>query len=330
MRHLTIANYGTFLGVSGQRLIIEEKGEVIREIALSRLRTITVCKAGIALSSALVQACALRGIRLFFNDWRGQNVAAVVGMNQHAVVALRKKQFQFIDSPSCKEVVREWVRCKLLNQRAVILYFSKSLLKANPKLALNLRSHAFRISNLVSRLNTFELSDDWNNHLLGFEGAGARIYWESLLASGLVPSSFSRREGRGSLEITNQCLNYGYAILTSYVWSCLDNAGLEVYAGLYHADRPGKPSLVLDVMEEYRAWVVDRNVIKMRSALGKEKAITPALKKQLTNSIHQTMNDLYPYKGKKLKLQTIMQRQIYRFCSCIVKDNRYRGYHFKW
>ena len=160
MRHLTIANYGTFLGVSGQRLIIEEKGEVIREIALSRLRTITVCKAGIALSSALVQACALRGIRLFFNDWRGQNVAAVVGMNQHAVVALRKKQFQFIDSPSCKEVVREWVRCKLLNQRAVILYFSKSLLKANPKLALNLRSHAFRISNLVSRLNTFELSDD--------------------------------------------------------------------------------------------------------------------------------------------------------------------------
>ena len=87
---------------------------------------------------------------------------------------------------------------------------------------------------------------------------------------------------------------------------------------------------VLDVMEEYRAWVVDRNVIKMRSALGKEEAITPALKKQLTNSIHQTMNDLYPYKGKKLKLQTIMQRQIYRFCSCIVKDNRYRGYHFKW
>ena len=173
MRHLTIANYGTFLGVSGQRLIIEEKGEIIREVALSRLRTITVCKAGIALSSALVQACALRGIRLFFNDWRGQNVAAVVGMNQHAVVALRKKQFQFIDSPSCKEVVREWVRCKLLNQRAVILYFSKSLLKVNPKLALNLRSHAFRISNLVSRLNTFELSDDWNNHLLGFEGAGA-------------------------------------------------------------------------------------------------------------------------------------------------------------
>lgn len=61
-----------------------------------------------------------------------------------------------------------------------------------------------------------------------------------------------------------------------------------------------------------------------------QQTITPALKKQLTNSIHQTMADLYPYKGKKLKLQTIMQRQIYRFCSCIVKGNCYRGYHFKW
>lgn len=128
MRHLTIANYGTFLGVSGQRLIVEEKGEIIREVALSRLRSITICKTGVSLSSALIQACALRGIRLFFNDWRGQNVAAVVGMSQHAVVALRKKQFHFIESSYCKEVVREWVRCKLLNQRAVILYFSKSLL----------------------------------------------------------------------------------------------------------------------------------------------------------------------------------------------------------
>lgn len=330
MRHLTIANYGTFLGVSGQRLIVEEKGEIIREVALSRLRSITICKTGVSLSSALIQACALRGIRLFFNDWRGQNVAAVVGMSQHAVVALRKKQFHFIESSYCKEVVREWVRCKLLNQRAVILYFSKSLLKSKPEQALMLRSQALHISNIISRLNTFELSEDWNSHLLGFEGVGARIYWESLQASGLVPSSFCRREGRGSLEITNQCLNYGYAILASYVWSALDNAGLEVYAGLYQGDRPGKPSLVLDVMEEYRAWVVDRNVIKIRSALENEETITPALKKQLTNSIHQTMADLYPYKGKKLKLQTIMQRQIYRFCSCIVKGNCYRGYHFKW
>lgn len=330
MRHLTIANYGTFLGVSGQRLIVEEKGEIIREIALSRLRTITICKAGVSLSSALVQACALRGIRIFFPDWRGQNLAAIVGMHQHAVVALRKKQFQFIESPACFGVVKEWISSKLHNQRAVLLYFSKGLNKTYPEHTPWLRSQTLRIANLIKNLESLNYSDKWKEHLLGIEGSGAKIYWESLLGTGLVPSSFSHREGRGSLEITNQALNYGYAILTSYVWSALDNAGLEIYAGLYHSDRPGKPSLVLDVMEEYRSWVVDRNVIKMRSALEKEGSLTPALKKQLTEQIHQTMDDLFPYKGKKIKLQTIVQRQVYRFCACIVKGQRYRGYHFKW
>ena len=306
MRHLTIANYGTFLGVSGQRLIVEEKGEVIREIALSRLRTITICKAGVSLSSALVQACALRGIRIFFPDWRGQNLAAIVGMHQHAVVALRKKQFQFIESPACFGVVKEWISSKLHNQRAVLLYFSKSLNKTYPEHAPWLRSQTLRIANLIKNLESLNYSDKWKEHLLGIEGSGAKIYWESLLGTGLVPSSFSHREGRGSLEITNQALNYGYAILTSYV------------------------CLVLDVMEEYRSWVVDRNVIKMRSALEKEVFLTPSLKKQLTEQIHQTMDDLFPYKGKKIKLQTIVQRQVYRFCACIVKGQRYRGYHFKW
>ena len=100
------------------------------------------------------------------------------------------------------------------------------------------------------------------------------VYWRTLRTSGLLPSSFQKREGRGSLEVTNAALNYGYSILEKFCWSALENAGLELYAGLLHVDRPGKPSLVLDFMEEYRAWVVDRNIIKLRARLGKETSLT--------------------------------------------------------
>lgn len=330
MRHLTISHYGTFLGISGQRLVVQQNGQVIREVALSRLRTITVCKSGISLSSDLIQACAYRGIRIFFADWRGQAVSALIGQNQHAVVALRKKQFEFLASPDAQKVVSVLVRSKLQNQKAVILYFSKSLLRSSPDHALWLRTQSNKLSQLISELNNSSLKQNWREYFLGIEGIGAKIYWESLYGAGLVPSSFQRREGRGSLEITNQCLNYGYSILSSYVWSALDNAGLEVFAGLYHTDRPGKPSLVLDFMEEYRPWVVDRNVIKMRASLEKEESLTPEIKKILGNNIHQTMNTLHPYRGKKLKLQTIVQRQIYRFCANMIKAVPFKGFHFKW
>ena len=88
---------------------------------------------------------------------------------------------------------------------------------------------------------------------MGYEGAAATLYWQALRTAGLVPETFLTREGRGSVEIVNAALNYGYAILQSYIWSALDNAGFELYAGFLHRRRPGKPSLVLDVMEEYRA-----------------------------------------------------------------------------
>src|SRR5439155_51969 len=59
----------------------------------------------------------------------------------------------------------------------------------------------------------------------------------------------------------NASLTYGYGILYSQVWGAVLNAGLEPFAGFLHVDRPGKPSLVLDLTEEFRQPVVDRAVI---------------------------------------------------------------------
>ena len=77
--------------------------------------------------------------------------------------------------------------------------------------------------------------------------------------------SLSPNEGRGSQEINNAMLNLGYAVLSSYILNAIINAGLEPYLGIMHGQRPGKMALVLDMMEEYRAWVVDRAVIKLRA-----------------------------------------------------------------
>lgn len=73
--------------------------------------------------------------------------------------------------------------------------------------------------------------------------------------------SFEGREHRGATDQVNAALNYGYGILYAQVWGAIMNAGLEPFAGFLHVDRPGKPSLVLDLIEEFRQPLVDRPVI---------------------------------------------------------------------
>ena len=148
--------------------------------------------------------------------------------------------------------------------------------------------------------------------LLGTEGFSSRSYFQALVKSHLLPSSFKTREGRGSQEIGNSMLNLGYAVLSSYIFNAIINSGLEPFLGFYHTQRPGKPSLVLDLMEEYRAWVVDRAVIKLRSNAITEKKLDPVLKKKLINEIQKSLAKRYLYRKKKVRLENIIQRQVYR------------------
>lgn len=333
MRYLTVTDFGSFLGLSSQCLVVKQDGEIIKEIALSHLRGISIAKSGVSISADLVQACANRGIKIFFLDFRARVISAVIGQNQHATVALRKSQFNFISNDSsCFELSKELVLNKVRNQRAVLLYFSKYLRNdVNDEyqfLMFNIR----KINSLIEQIKVLHFNEhrNWRNSLLGLEGLSARFYFETLANTSLFPDDFIKREGRHARSITNQSLNWSYAILESYVWQALDNAGLEVFAGIYHTDRPGKPSLVLDLMEEYRAWVVDRNLIKLRDMLSSYSYLNSKLKIVLTNAVHQTMQTKYPYNNKKVKLENILQRQAYKLAGAISGSNKYKGYIFKW
>lgn len=330
MRHLTITSFGTFLGVSGNRLVVTEADGSTWETVLSRLRTIRIAKKGISLSSNLILACAARGIRLYFVDWQGIGVAAISGLHQHAVVRVRRAQFERLNTQFAINVSKEIILSKIKNQRAVLLYFNKYLAKSNPNLSKELVLGSERLQQQVDLLRNDWQRDLWREGLMGREGYAAAIYWEALIKANLLPESFLQREGRGSQELTNICLNYGYAILQSYCWSALDNAGLELYAGFLHVERPGKPSLVLDFMEEYRSWVVDRNIIKLRQQISKAKCFNGDLKMGVSKLISECLSKDVFYKGKRIKLENLIQRQAYRLAGSLIGEKSYKGVRFKW
>jgi CRISPR-associated protein Cas1 len=332
MRHLTIAEHGQFLGMTGARLVVLDDGKVIGEYPFSRLKTVTIAKSGTSLSGNLIVQCAARGIKLFVLDFRGQAVACLSGTQQHAVAAIRRAQFRFLDSESAREFSRAVVRGKIHNQRAVLLYFRKYHGRNNTALGERLAGAAEQLNAMDDGAKAMNLAgrESWREELLGHEGQAAAVYWAALREAGLFPDAFEGRSGRGAGDPVNAALNYGYAILSSYVWHCLINAGLEVYAGALHTERPGKPSLVLDLMEEYRAWTVDRVVAKLRAKLAEADDLTPALRKAIINGVHETFATRYPYRNRKMTLESILQRQVYRLCAQIADNRTYRPYLFRW
>jgi len=105
-KHIYIDEYGTFLGKTSARLTISQGGQLQKEIALSRIKSINILKGGIALSSDLIEACSLRGIKLFFLDFKNIAHTSLSSTASHAVANVRRAQFLTIESDEAKEIAR--------------------------------------------------------------------------------------------------------------------------------------------------------------------------------------------------------------------------------
>ncbi len=318
MKHLVIGDYGAFLGLDSHRLAVRQDGKT-QYYPLNRLCTVAIAKRGVSVSSDLIEAFSSRGIKLFFLDFRGVTYSAILGQSQHGVVAVRMTQMAYYQRGTLP-LAKQIVIAKIKNQRAVLNHLDKyhrhpALQTAAGELLLN--------TDKAKQAKDIET-------VLGFEGASANAYFQALRAARLFSSSFSKREGRGSQEINNAMLNLGYAVLSNYILNAIINAGLEPYLGIMHGQRPGKMALVLDLMEEYRAWVVDRAVIKLRARSEDKKILGTELKKALIAEVQRTCARKYLYRKKKHRLEHIMQRQVYCLCGHFYGDKAYKPYLFKW
>ena len=318
MKHLVICDYGTSLGLDSYRLAVCQNGTT-RHYPLNRLCTVSVAKKGISVSSDLIEAFSSRGIKLFFLDFRGVTHSALLGQSQHGVVAVRMAQMAFCRGDTLP-LAKQVVTAKIKNQRAVLNHLGKYH-----------RHTALRSAAEELLINAAKTKQARNmDTLLGFEGVSASVYFQGLRKAALFSSSFCKREGRGSQEINNAMLNLGYAVLSSYILNALINAGLEPYLGIMHGQRPGKMALVLDIMEEYRAWVVDRAVIKLRTRSEGKTSLDLDLKKALISEVQKTCAKKYLYSRKKHRLEHIIQRQVYRLCGHFYGEKTYKPYVFKW
>jgi len=212
---------------------------------------------GAQVTTQALDACIRRGVRI--SSLRlGGSVRFIVSGATGGNVHLRLAQYRAVtDESHSLEIARVIVAAKLRNSSSVIKRWARDT--REPEKAKRLKSSAQRILQRIERLGDVETGDQAR----GVEGDAARIYFRAL-SQVLSPGGldFSVRTRRPPRDPVNAMLGFGYGLLVRECIGAMESVGLDYQMGMFHRPRSGRPSLALDLAEEFRA-LVDRFVVTL-------------------------------------------------------------------
>lgn len=265
---LFVTTQGSYLAKDGECVLIRVEREDKARIPIHTLGGV-VCFGQVSLSPQLMAHCAEHGVGVSFLSENGRFLAKVQGPVSGNVL-LRREQYRWADDPARSAAVARFVLTgKLANSRSVVLRAARD--HGGDGRGERLRYTAARLADCLERLQDERLSLD---ELRGIEGEAGNLYFgafDHLVTSGEEAFRFAGRNRRPPLDPVNCLLSFVYTLLVHDVRSALECVGLDPAVGYLHRDRPGRPSLALDLMEEFRPVFADRLVLSLLN-LGQVKA----------------------------------------------------------
>ena len=256
---LFVTTQGAYLAKEGETVLVRIEKENRLRVPIHTLGGI-VCFGNITCSPFLMGFCADRGVAISFLTERGRFLARVQG-SVSGNVLLRREQYRQADDPkSSADIARSVLIGKLANSRTVL---QRALRDHADKVdADEIRMASKKIGNSLKRL----VSNESLNVLRGIEGEAAHTYFsvfDHLIISQKENFVFRERNRRPPLDHVNCLLSFLYTLLLHDVRSALESVGLDSAVGFLHRDRPGRPGLALDVMEEFRPFLADRLTLSL-------------------------------------------------------------------
>lgn len=255
-----VTTEGAALRLEGETLVAEVEGAEKTRVPLHMLASV-VAFGPVLMTPALIASCAERGISMAILGRNGRFQARIEGPVSGNVL-LRREQYRRADAPD--EIVRSLILGKVSNQRAVI---RRALRDHGEDMALTARialeAVCARIAQILRRV---QLSDTSVDEMRGSEGEAAQLYFsvfDHLIRAPDTELRWTTRSRRPPLDAMNALLSFLYTLLTHECRSACEAVGLDPAVGFLHRDRPGRPSLALDLMEELRAPLADRLALSL-------------------------------------------------------------------
>ena len=258
---LHVMTQGAYLHRDGETISVKVGGEQKLRLPVHTLEGL-VCWGQVSCSPPVLSLCCESGVGISFLNENGRFLARVSGPVSGNVL-LRRQQYRMADGGALAlPCVRTIVTSKIANSRTVLLRAARETADAEREAAL--REAAGRLSWIgldAAQAGTVDIAR-------GHEGMAGQIYFgafDTMILRGREaaagdegPFQFRGRSRRPPLDRVNALLSFLYALLRHDIESALESVGLDPAVGFLHADRPGRPSLALDMMEELRSVLADR------------------------------------------------------------------------
>jgi len=259
---------GTRVGKRNEMIHINVPDRPSLDIPTREIESIIV-GTGVQITSQALKAISSHAINIVYTSL-GTPYGLYTPFANVGTVFTRRQQILAYDDWRGVHLATKFVYATLENKRRLLLYFAKNRKKSNHSKYVYLRKGADHIGKMIAlleeRSQSFKKNEtvkDIRNILMGIEGKATSTYFMTF--GTLFKKEFwtMHRTRRPPRDPLNSLLSLGYTVLQGYVTTGVASAGLELYAGFLHSDRSGKPSLALDLLEEFRQPIIDRLVARL-------------------------------------------------------------------
>ncbi|MGB5968067.1 MAG: type I-D CRISPR-associated endonuclease Cas1d [Spirulinaceae cyanobacterium] len=301
MSTVYITHEDAFVGKVDERLTVKVEKKMILDVPLLNVKGVVVLGRA-TVSPAVVMELLERHIPLSFLKVTGKYMGRLQPEMTKNIFVRQAQWSAAGNSPAAIHVVKGFVRGKLKNYRNLLLRRSRDSSQ------LDLQPGITKLEQAIAPI------DNTNNidSLRGLEGAGSAAYFgcfNQLIANSQF--SFAARRRRPPTDEVNSLLSLGYSLLRHDVQSAVNIAGFDPYLGYLHVLRYGRPSLALDLMEEFRPLIVDALVLNI---LNKKKlSCDDFTTEPVSNAVSLTKE------GLKIFLRLYQEKKLSKFKHPVLK-----------
>lgn len=325
---LYITSDDAYVRKERETFVVEINNQKIFQAQIQSIENI-VCFGFKALTPQIMAFCAENNVGISYLSEYGKFLARVYGAQQGNVL-LRKAQYAISENElESLKIAKPIIAAKVSNYRNLLLRHQRN----HPD---NCSDAVTTSSDIMgSRLNNIQNTVTLDE-LRGYEGECANLYFgalSSLITAQQEDFKFEQRTKRPPLDPANALLSFLYAILANDVRSALETVGLDPQVGFLHQDRPGRPSLALDIMEEFRAYLGDRvmlNLINLKQVTIKDFDIRESGEVRMSDEARKTLLTTYqkkkqeeithPFLGEKMTIGLMPHIQAQLLASYIRGD----------
>ncbi len=256
---LYVSTQGSYLRKEGETLVVEQETKKVLQLPIHNLGGL-VCFGNVLCSPFLLGFCAENDVSVSFLTEYGRFLASVRGPVSGNVLLRRQQYRKADDHLITRDIAANVVAAKIANSRIIL---NRTRRDHQDKVDVTvLNTAASQLERYIRQVQTVNTTDE----VRGVEGIAAAHYFSvfnHLIIDQKDDFVFRERSRRPPLDEVNALLSFTYTLLAHDVRSALETVGLDPAVGFLHRDRPGRPGLALDLMEEFRPVLADRLVLSL-------------------------------------------------------------------